>query len=87
MESICEKEVAMNEQVLKGRWTELKGKAKEKWGRLSNDELEDRRQYRSIDRPPAATLRTCSGRGAQGSGGLVEGKLIAAPPVFRRQIL
>jgi len=30
----------MNEQVLKGRWTELKGKAKEKWGRLSNDELE-----------------------------------------------
>jgi uncharacterized protein YjbJ (UPF0337 family) len=41
MESICEKEVAMNEQVLKGRWTELKGKAKEKWGRLSNDELEE----------------------------------------------
>lgn len=31
----------MNEQVLKGRWTELKGKAKEKWGRLSNDELEE----------------------------------------------
>lgn len=30
----------MNEQILKGRWTELKGKAKEKWGRLSNDELE-----------------------------------------------
>ncbi|RVU38997.1 CsbD family protein [Hwanghaeella grinnelliae] len=30
----------MNEQILKGRWTELKGQAKEKWGRLTNDEID-----------------------------------------------
>ncbi len=30
----------MNEQLLKGRWNEVKGKVKEKWGRLTNDELD-----------------------------------------------
>lgn len=29
----------MNEQQLQGRWTELKGKVKERWGRLTDDEL------------------------------------------------
>lgn len=33
-------ETAMNEQLLKGRWNEVKGKVKEKWGRLTNDELD-----------------------------------------------
>ena len=29
----------MNEDQLKGRWNELKGKVKERWGRLTDDEL------------------------------------------------
>jgi uncharacterized protein YjbJ (UPF0337 family) len=30
----------MNEDVLKGQWMQLKGKAREKWGKLTNDDLE-----------------------------------------------
>lgn len=30
----------MNAQVLKGRWKEVKGKIKAKWGRLTDDELD-----------------------------------------------
>ena len=30
----------MNKFTLKGDWNQLKGKAKEKWGELTNDELE-----------------------------------------------
>jgi len=30
----------MNEDVLKGQWTQLKGKVREKWGKLTNDDLE-----------------------------------------------
>jgi uncharacterized protein YjbJ (UPF0337 family) len=29
----------MNEEQLRGRWNELKGKVKERWGRLTDDEL------------------------------------------------
>ena len=29
----------MNENQLKGRWQQLKGKAKVKWGKLTDDEL------------------------------------------------
>lgn len=29
----------MNEDQMKGRWNELKGKVKERWGRLTDDEL------------------------------------------------
>lgn len=30
----------MNEDIIKGEWEQLKGKAKEKWGELTNDDLE-----------------------------------------------
>ena len=29
----------MNEDTLKGQWNQLKGKAREKWGNLTNDDL------------------------------------------------
>ena len=30
----------MNEDSIKGKWEQLKGKAKEKWGELTNDDLD-----------------------------------------------
>jgi len=30
----------MNEDTLKGQWTQLKGKAREKWGKLTSDDLD-----------------------------------------------
>ena len=30
----------MNQPWLKGKWNEVKGKAKEQWGELTNDELD-----------------------------------------------
>jgi uncharacterized protein YjbJ (UPF0337 family) len=30
----------MNEDTLKGQWTQLKGKAREQWGKLTNDDLD-----------------------------------------------
>ncbi|HEY3424496.1 MAG TPA: CsbD family protein, partial [Negativicutes bacterium] len=29
----------MNEDILKGKWHELKGGVKEKWGKLTDDDL------------------------------------------------
>jgi uncharacterized protein YjbJ (UPF0337 family) len=30
----------MNEDTLRGQWTQLKGKVREKWGKLTNDDLD-----------------------------------------------
>ena len=30
----------MNEDILQGKWTQLKGKVKEQWGKLTDDEIE-----------------------------------------------
>jgi uncharacterized protein YjbJ (UPF0337 family) len=30
----------MNEDILKGQWMKLKGKVREKWGKLTNDDLD-----------------------------------------------
>ena len=30
----------MNDDVLKGRWTQLKGRIREKWGKLTDDDLD-----------------------------------------------
>ena len=30
----------MNEDIIKGKWAQLKGKAKEKWSELTNDDLD-----------------------------------------------
>jgi uncharacterized protein YjbJ (UPF0337 family) len=30
----------MNEDTLKGQWSQLKGKVREKWGKLTNDDVE-----------------------------------------------
>ena len=30
----------MNEDTLKGQWLQLKGKARERWGKLTNDDLD-----------------------------------------------
>ena len=29
----------MNEDILKGKWKEIKGEAKQKWGKLTDDDL------------------------------------------------
>jgi uncharacterized protein YjbJ (UPF0337 family) len=34
------KEGKMNEDTLKGQWTQLKGRAREQWGKLTNDDLD-----------------------------------------------
>ena len=33
-------EVAMADPLLKGQWNELKGRVKERWGELTNDDLD-----------------------------------------------
>ncbi|HEY7289073.1 MAG TPA: CsbD family protein [Vicinamibacterales bacterium] len=30
----------MNEDTLKGQWTQLKGTVREKWGKLTNDDID-----------------------------------------------
>jgi uncharacterized protein YjbJ (UPF0337 family) len=30
----------MNEDILSGKWTQLKGKVKEQWGKLTDDDLD-----------------------------------------------
>ena len=30
----------MNEDTLKGQWTQLKGRVREKWGKLTDDDLD-----------------------------------------------
>jgi uncharacterized protein YjbJ (UPF0337 family) len=30
----------MNEDTLKGQWTQLKGQVREQWGKLTNDDLD-----------------------------------------------
>jgi uncharacterized protein YjbJ (UPF0337 family) len=30
----------MNQDVLKGQWTQLRGKVREKWGKLTNDDVD-----------------------------------------------
>ena len=30
----------MNEDILQGKWTQLKGKVKEQWGKLTDDEID-----------------------------------------------
>jgi len=34
-----ERRAKMNEDVLKGKWNEIKGGVKEKWGKLTDDDL------------------------------------------------
>ena len=31
----------MNADTLKGQWTQLKGRVREKWGKLTNDDLDE----------------------------------------------
>lgn len=31
----------MNQDQIEGKWTELKGKARQKWGELTDDELDE----------------------------------------------
>jgi uncharacterized protein YjbJ (UPF0337 family) len=31
---------SMNEDILKGQWKQIKGEVKEKWGKLTNDDLD-----------------------------------------------
>ena len=30
----------MNEDILRGQWTQLKGKVREQWGKLTNDDVD-----------------------------------------------
>ena len=31
----------MNEDILKGQWTQVKGRVREKWGKLTNSDLDE----------------------------------------------
>lgn len=31
----------MNKDILEGQWTRLKGKVRERWGKLTNDDLDE----------------------------------------------
>ena len=33
-------EAPMNEDTLKGQWTQLKGSSREQWGKLTNDDID-----------------------------------------------
>jgi uncharacterized protein YjbJ (UPF0337 family) len=33
-------EVSMNEDTLKGQWTQLKGTVRDQWGKLTNDDVD-----------------------------------------------
>jgi uncharacterized protein YjbJ (UPF0337 family) len=33
-------EEEMNEDTLRGKWTQLRGKVREQWGKLTNDDLD-----------------------------------------------
>jgi uncharacterized protein YjbJ (UPF0337 family) len=33
-------EVAVNQDIFQGRWTQLKGKVREKWGQLTDDDFD-----------------------------------------------
>ena len=34
----------MNEDILKGKWAQLKGRVKEQWGKLTDDEIDQSRR-------------------------------------------
>jgi uncharacterized protein YjbJ (UPF0337 family) len=38
--SDSQKEIPMNEDVFKGQWKQIRGKAKEWWGKLTDDDLD-----------------------------------------------
>ena len=40
----------MNEDILQGKWAQLKGKVKEQWGKLTDDESTARRSEGSAGR-------------------------------------
>jgi len=38
MHDFC-KEIVMNEDIIKGEWKAIKGKLKEEWGKLTDDDI------------------------------------------------
>jgi uncharacterized protein YjbJ (UPF0337 family) len=40
MPCLCRKEIAMDWNWIEGNWKEVKGKAKQAWGRLTDDDLD-----------------------------------------------
>ena len=42
---------------VEGNWKQVKGKVKEQWGKLTDDDLTDRRQARSARRQDSGALR------------------------------
>ena len=41
MQGTTEQEVKMNQEILKGKWNELKGTLRQKWGRLTDSDYEE----------------------------------------------
>jgi uncharacterized protein YjbJ (UPF0337 family) len=39
-QSARERSITMNEDILKGNWKQLRGRAKQWWGRLTDDDLD-----------------------------------------------
>ena len=61
----------MNEDTLKGQWTQLKGRVREQWGKLTDDDLDQiQGKDRAARRPAAGALWLGARRGQAGSGRL-----------------
>ena len=74
----------MNSDQMKGMWKELSGKAKSRWGDLTDDDIaEARGRSRAARRQdPAALRQDQGGRGAR--SGRVDGRALIARPGRRR---
>ena len=48
----------MNEDTLKGQWTQLKGQVREQWGKLTNDDLD---QIRGRSEQLVGKIQECYG--------------------------
>jgi uncharacterized protein YjbJ (UPF0337 family) len=60
----------MNEDVLKGKWNEIKGRVKEKWGKLTDDDLTAvEGKKRETLGAFAAEIRICQGQSRAGIQG------------------
>ena len=68
----------MNWDRVEGNWKEFKGKVQQKWGKLTNDDLDVvEGKRKELSRPPAAALRLCQGSGRERNRYLAEGRRLA----------
>ena len=71
-------ELVMDWNRVEGNWKQLKGKVKEKWGKLSDDDLsQNRGQARSVGRQDPGAVWRAEGSGEKARGRVGSGTLLA----------